>query len=118
MERFNYISPVMKETQSSFIIEYDKKTKLFSLTCENNFDLDDVNFLCCIPELSFCEYVVKIYMRADNTDFLPKDDIFNFKDTIEIPFETIEGCTLMEGEEAIATIDATFTINLEDQIPT
>ena len=105
----------MKQSGLSFMFEYNKKTNELSLAADNTEYLDDVNFLCCIPECSFCEYVERIVLKVDNLDFLPKDERFDFTDTIEVPFDAIDGFTLKEGDEEIATINKTFTIQISDQ---
>lgn len=115
LERFNYIAPLMKQSGLSFMFEYNKKTKELSIAADNTEYLDDVNFLCCIPECSFCEYVERIVLKVDNLNFLPKDERFDFVDTIEVPFDAIDGFTLKEGNEEIATINKTFTIRISDQ---
>lgn len=115
LEKFDYIVPLMKQSGLSFMFEYNKKTKVLSITADNTEYLDDVNFICCIPECSFCEYVDRIILNVDNIDFLPKDERFDFEDTIEVPFDAIDGFTLKEGDEEVATINKTFTIRISDQ---
>ena len=44
-----------------------------------------------------------------------KDERFDFEDTIEVPFDAIDGFTLKEGDEEVATINKTFTIRISDQ---
>ena len=105
----------MKQSGLSFMFEYNKKTKELSIAADNTEYLDDVNFLCSIPECSFCEYVERIVLKVDNLNFLPKDERFDFVDTIEVPFDAIDGFTLKEGDEEIATINKTFTIRISDQ---
>ena len=61
------------------------------------------------------EYVDRIILNVDNIDFLPKDERFDFEDTIEVPFDAIDGFTLKEGDEEVATINKTFTIRISDQ---
>ncbi|MGN1281109.1 MAG: hypothetical protein ACI4UM_04320 [Succinivibrio sp.] len=116
LSHFSHIIPTMKEAEKTFILEYDKRTRMFCIYPEETYLPDDICFLCSVPELSLCEYVDRIYLRADDPCFLPEDESFDFMDTVEIPFDSIDGCNLMEDSSLIASIDAVFTMKRSDQI--